>query len=760
MTDAVYRGRYNGKKYHRKTKPLPIQDPLDSKVKSKQVRPIPKAGNMLAVKRAQRNGQFAFDYVDQLLTKRDGDGDGFEMNPLTGKDDKPVLPRIRARGAKQVVQTLEAMGSRRGAKTRTSLRTGRDPRRFGSPGYFDQVGEAVLVSKAVRNRLNAKWAGRTSSAPKTIRALKRAFPNAKITIDGVDLNKPETWSKLTLSQRRIIRQSAIGLLEASEKYPDSAKWLLELNFRKTLDSPDSAGECGLVRSGIRNYGFGIDLDISDSDPDFNYHERMLAVAVHEYAHLVHMSRVFEELGINVKERDEVRFIAKLTGRSEKEIRSVVARMMKDPDVTLDDGRLSEETKYKRAMRYTHDIYDNLIRAAITKNWYDGLTDSERALIEQSAPMISNYARENVFELMAEAITWDILQGNLRPFTDRGPKIGAAAEKIFSWLRKNDYFRHDSETGAIHFCSGYPKSIVRSAEFEKHLPGMHNQLNHAGLRRKIRGQLKSMRTDEFKPTTDVRLHEDDWGEIAVNYGRREAFPRSFKVTPREEAGIRDVFDAWVNGGSTVGSLRAMAESILSDEEMMWFYTQDIDNADLFGDPPVPPDFPYPPGALGAYREAQRKYNNLTNNLYTKRALAFLLTALRRAPKTTVWRGLRLSNDEIDALEVGGEWTESLATATGRRGLAEMFSAGRFGTEANLRKKPVLLKMTARNVPIALSGMASLWADPGLTLADERFISGEFRIVSIKKIKLPLSGDYALFRGKKFEHALQVEVEQIS
>jgi hypothetical protein len=85
--------------------------------------------------------------------------------------------------------------------------------------------------------------------------------------------------------------------------------------------------------------------------------------------------------------------------------------------------------------------------------------------------------------------------------------------------------------------------------------------------------------------------------------------------------------------------------------------------------------------------------------------------------------------VAKLKVGEIHEESIATGTGRRNLARGFAVGNYaGGEKAQGGIPVLLKITARNVPI---GEKKSTRSKLVKYADERFISGKYKVTSITR-----------------------------
>ena len=107
---------------------------------------------------------------------------------------------------------------------------------------------------------------------------------------------------------------------------------------------------------------------------------------------------------------------------------------------------------------------------------------------------------------------------------------------------------------------------------------------------------------------------------------------------------------------------------------------------------------------------------------------LLDIIQRSPKTRTYRGLTVTQDILNLFsEMGNEYDEDLATSTGRRGLAAMFSMDAFGTsEVDDVPRMLLLTIDGRNLPINSHSTTDPIRFPIVYAADERFISGRFRV----------------------------------
>ena len=108
---------------------------------------------------------------------------------------------------------------------------------------------------------------------------------------------------------------------------------------------------------------------------------------------------------------------------------------------------------------------------------------------------------------------------------------------------------------------------------------------------------------------------------------------------------------------------------------------------------------------------------------------LLDIIQRSPKTRTYRGLTVTQEVLNLFkETGHEYDEDLATSTGRRGLAAMFAMDVFETsEVDDVKRMLLLTIDGRNLPVNSNDTTDQIRHPVVYAADERFISGRFRVV---------------------------------
>jgi hypothetical protein len=135
-----------------------------------------------------------------------------------------------------------------------------------------------------------------------------------------------------------------------------------------------------------------------------------------------------------------------------------------------------------------------------------------------------------------------------------------------------------------------------------------------------------------------------------------------------------------------------------------------------------------------------------------------------PKSTVWRGLQLSQEEFDRVKKGAIHEEAMATGTGRRGLAEMFTDHATGIPPSDEGKEVgvLLKINGQNLPIGLG--SDVMQNTVLALADERLISGRYVVVAdpvwvpIDETKTPIEYD-GMTLGQRSRGYWLVELEQV-
>jgi len=234
-----------------------------------------------------------------------------------------------------------------------------------------------------------------------------------------------------------------------------------------------------------------------------------------------------------------------------------------------------------------------------------------------------------------------------------------------------------------------------------------------------------RIDAFHPhdpeeiEATLQEHQDQLDSL----GEAEPYPSGHKMTEYQKDCVDIVSYSWINDFSRGQTIRARAAQMIDDKEIDYYADEK---------------------RLGK-TENDITWARLGLLADSELAIATTIQAIREAPKSVVWRGLRLTAEAASKLVKGAIHEESIATATGRKNLAEQFTFGRWMNPNEARRKPVrvLLKIKGRNIPIGESPVntpkqvKSLVNDflfgsgdtqPLVAFADERFISGRYRITS--------------------------------
>lgn len=197
------------------------------------------------------------------------------------------------------------------------------------------------------------------------------------------------------------------------------------------------------------------------------------------------------------------------------------------------------------------------------------------------------------------------------------------------------------------------------------------------------------------------------------GASEDYPEGHTMTEHQSSAVFSISDAWINEFVRSEGIRKVADDLISGEKVEYWASEERLN--------------------NPQERNEAKHGELVGDVATT------IQAIREAPQSVVWRGLRLTQESVDALSVGAIHTESLATATGRKNLASQFTEGKWMAQEQRDAKGVrvLLKIKGRNIPIGTSsvnrdsGIEGIDTDskpPLLLYADERFISGKFKVVS--------------------------------
>lgn len=215
----------------------------------------------------------------------------------------------------------------------------------------------------------------------------------------------------------------------------------------------------------------------------------------------------------------------------------------------------------------------------------------------------------------------------------------------------------------------------------------------------------------------------------NLGDAEPYPIGHKMTAHQKDCVDLISYAWINNFERGKYIRAKATWLVENGEVENYSFHQQPKDTVIGDDIL---------------------------------VATTIQAIREAPKSVVWRGLRLTEEAASKLVKGAIHEESIATGTGRKALAVQFTFGRWMNPEEARSKPVqvLLKIKARNVPIGESPVNTpkqvkslvdnlLFGagdtQPLVAFADERFISGRYKITNNPT--------------KNFDGLLVVEMEEV-
>lgn len=238
---------------------------------------------------------------------------------------------------------------------------------------------------------------------------------------------------------------------------------------------------------------------------------------------------------------------------------------------------------------------------------------------------------------------------------------------------------------------------------------------------------SMRNAHYPEEVEGTLWEHQ-SEID-NLGDAEPYPSGHKMTKHQKDCVDIISYSWINNFERGKYIRAKATRLIEDGE--------VEN----------------------YSSHQQPKNTVIGDDIL---VATTIQAIREAPKSVVWRGLRLTEEAASKLVKGAIHEEAIATGTGRKALAVQFTFGRWMNPQEASSKPVqvLLKIKARNVPIGESPVntpkqvkalvddllfGSGGTQPLVAFADERFISGRYKITNEPT--------------KNFDGLLVVEMEEI-
>jgi hypothetical protein len=227
----------------------------------------------------------------------------------------------------------------------------------------------------------------------------------------------------------------------------------------------------------------------------------------------------------------------------------------------------------------------------------------------------------------------------------------------------------------------------------------------------------------------------------------------ELTEAEAAAVLGIGGRWIGGNWT--ELRGYAMELRQNDKVYDMASMEVD-----------PDEMMAPGGVTLFGDEDPYLPGDAIDKVISRQVARVLSVISRSPSSTVYRGMRVSDDVYDRLTtVGYEYDESLATATGRMKLANGFASGRYTTAEELKRSlgdprigdnPVMLKITGNNIPIkppeidefeldfaqfqsALGNVVPLQQlmsrQAYLELSDERMISGRYRVVGVE-VKDPL------------------------
>ncbi|NBO54410.1 MAG: hypothetical protein EBU84_07410 [Actinobacteria bacterium] len=198
------------------------------------------------------------------------------------------------------------------------------------------------------------------------------------------------------------------------------------------------------------------------------------------------------------------------------------------------------------------------------------------------------------------------------------------------------------------------------------------------------------------------------------GDAEPYPSGFTMSEREKGAVDTVAYGWIAEFGRSFGMRQIANDLDRDGNLDYWSSEE--------------------------RMKNREESNRTSHggeLLTD--IATTISTIRKAPTSVVWRGLRLSQEAADRLVEGAVHREPLATATGRKNLAIDFTTGVYLRSETRQSKPVrvLLKIRCRNLPIGIhkvdkDGVPEQFDDPVVAYADERLISGKYKVVSVSEM----------------------------
>lgn len=227
-------------------------------------------------------------------------------------------------------------------------------------------------------------------------------------------------------------------------------------------------------------------------------------------------------------------------------------------------------------------------------------------------------------------------------------------------------------------------------------------------------VEDMALEDFDDTANFSVGHD------IEFGEPEMYP-SMEVSIPEAKAVRGVGGRWINSGMNPVRKLINAHEEIEKRHPGWVAqtARSWEKNDVSWDKAVPVS---PQDIVGTAAA-----NDLISNAYFAAQLASVMEVLDRAPESTVWRGMAVTDDDYDKLVPGARWHESMATGTGRRGLAEAFAFNAYSTARG--NNPVLFRLKARNIPIAIDAGPESDIDPLLASSDERLIRGDFTIESV-------------------------------